>query len=178
MSAHWASLWVWLFPGTYAIHLVEEAYGGEGFGNWARHLVGRSVRPLPFWIVSCALWLLMAVAVVVPGPPAYRLLLMSALGCIVGSNAIVHLVGTLVTRVYSPGLVTGLLCWLPLGTAALWRSWQTGPQALWWLGVVAGVAVHGCVAIVLFVLGTPSGLHESVPKSPALLAVRRLLGGL
>ena len=88
MIAHAASLWVWLFPGTYAIHLIEEAYAGEGFRNWFRRLFGRSVEPQPFWLVSGALWLLMTTAVGVPGSSTYKLLLVSFLGSIVGSNGI------------------------------------------------------------------------------------------
>ena len=27
-------VWIWLFPATYALHIAEEYWGGEGFAAW------------------------------------------------------------------------------------------------------------------------------------------------
>jgi hypothetical protein len=48
--------------------------------------------------------------------------LLFALAGIILTNALTHLVGSLATHSYSPGTVSGLLIWLPLGAAILYQG--------------------------------------------------------
>lgn len=77
-------------------------------------------------------------------PPRVVLLLAT----VVALNGLLHLLGTLLTRSYSPGLVSGLGLYLPLGSLSLIRgARQLGAAALRW-GLAAGIGVHALVPVV------------------------------
>ncbi|OGO69778.1 MAG: hypothetical protein A2Z37_07670 [Chloroflexi bacterium RBG_19FT_COMBO_62_14] len=80
------------------------------------------------------------------GPPW----LLPALGMITAVNGLGHLAGTVATRSYSPGMITGLLLWTPLGLAALQVSRPTLSAPAWWLGIAAGLIVSGAVVGLAF----------------------------
>jgi Protein of unknown function with HXXEE motif len=151
--------WAWLFPVTYALHIFEEAHAGEGFGRWIRHVVGRQLGLGQFYLANGILWLAMVAAVSFfrTGPPAIWLL--AALGAIVTVNGIGHLIGTLVIRLYSPGLVTGLILWLPLGLFALRWARSNGSIRLWYSGVISGIVLTGCVGLLGLALSKPVTLN-------------------
>jgi hypothetical protein len=67
-------------------------------------------------------------------------------------NALSHLVMSLYTTSYSPGLVSGLLLWLPLGALALFRFRKTLSRRGRRAGLLVGLSIH-CVVIVLTLLG-------------------------
>jgi hypothetical protein len=70
-----------------------------------------------------------------------------ALGTIVLLNGILHVIGSIVTRSYSPGVVTGLLCWIPLGGFTLWFEWRNAP---WWALNTGVLGALGVTVLVLF----------------------------
>jgi hypothetical protein len=144
--------WAWLLPATYGLHIIEEAWAGEGFGRWIRHVIRRTVRPRWFFAVNAVLWLAMVAAVASLRDGHRAVLLAAALGVIVTVNGVGHLVGTVVTRVYSPGLVSGLLLWAPLGLATLRWSWIAGPASVWYAGLLSGILLQACLGALALAL--------------------------
>ena len=71
-----------------------------------------------------------------------------ALGVLVAVNGLGHLAGSLVTRSYSPGLVSGLLLWLPLGVFAIAVGYRTLPSSAFLAGLGAGVLAQAVVAAI------------------------------
>jgi len=155
MSAATMPSWAWLFPVTYVLHVLEEAHAGESFGRWIGHVIGRQLGLREFYLVNGLLWLAMVAAIRLfrTGPPAVWLL--AALGSIVTVNGIGHLVGTLMIRVYSPGLVTGMTLWVPLGLVALWWARTKGSLGLWYSGVFVGILLMVCVGLLALTLSRP-----------------------
>ncbi len=74
--------------------------------------------------------------------------LVIALATIVTINAMLHVGGSLLSASYSPGVVTGVLLWLPLGVAALARGHRVLSERRFLSGVLIGVVVHVLVPIV------------------------------
>ena len=73
-----------------------------------------------------------------------------ALGTITATNGIGHAVGSVVTRSYSPGLVSGLTAWAPLGLIALTRARRQLPHSVFRRGIAAGALIQaGIVVLVL-----------------------------
>jgi Protein of unknown function with HXXEE motif len=70
-----------------------------------------------------------------------------ALGTITAMNGIGHLAGSLVTRSYSPGLVSGVVVWAPLGLFAVMRGRRLLPRAFWRRGVTAEALALAGVAL-------------------------------
>lgn len=137
---------------TYALHIVEEYT--FGFPAWAEAHTGLAFTPEVFLRLNATFFGVMAAGVVAGMlfTPAQWLVI--PLGTAVLINGTGHLVASLITWSYSPGLVTGTLLWIPLGLRIIRAARHRWPSA----GVAAGI-----------LLG--AGLHILVPLS-AWLATR------
>ena len=62
----------------------------------------------------------------------------------------------MVTRSYSPGVVSGLGVWAPLGLFAVVRSRQLLPRPVWRRGIMAGMLLLGSVALLALPLSRTS----------------------
>lgn len=136
--------WIWLFPATYLFHLLEEIFAGERFCNWTGRVVGRRIPVTAFLILNGFFMALMITAVATLRSGALPWLL-PGLGTITTINGVGHLAGTVVTRSYTPGVVTGMLLWSPLGIAALLLSRAGQSPDIWWSGIAFGLMVSAGV---------------------------------
>jgi hypothetical protein len=81
---------------------------------------------------------------------SYRWLLVS-FGTTVLINGVVHAVASVVTLSYSPGLVSGLLLFVPLGAITLRRARVRMSRRTFRAGLIVGALMH--VAVVLLAFG-------------------------
>lgn len=141
--------WIWLFPLTYLIHALEEYWGGEGFYRWSAKIMGRGMTPEQFIAINSFGWLLMLTGVLLfRKTPSVRWLTIT-FATIVFINGIAHLVGSIWTNTYSPGVVSGLLLWIPLGAATFYRAWRRVTRRSFVSGLLAGVSVHALLFLIL-----------------------------
>jgi hypothetical protein len=77
-------------------------------------------------------------------PPGLAAASWVALGALLFSNAVFHAIGTVQSKRYSPGVVTGVLVYVPLALFGVWRFVHTGgvpiPTAL--AAAVVGGSYH------------------------------------
>jgi hypothetical protein len=141
--------WIWLFPATYLIHAMEEYWGGEGFYRWVARIIGRGMTPEQFiWINSFG-WMLMVVTIVaLRKTPSVRWLTITW-ATVVFINGMAHLVGSIWTETYSPGVVSGTLLWIPLGAATFYRSWKRVTLRSFIAGLVVGAVIHAVLVMML-----------------------------
>jgi hypothetical protein len=104
--------WLWLFPLTYAVHIAEEGLAGERFYRWiARFAIVRSlgirISGREFLTLNGIFMGAMLAAVSAASWSGYSWLT-PALGMLVAVNGLGHLAGSLATRSYSPGLISGI----------------------------------------------------------------------
>ena len=136
-------LWVWLFPLAYGLHIAEEYW--LHFPDWVSQLSQSFVSNTQFLVLSGVFGFLMVVSVVAIRARTSVAWLVATLAAILGINAALHLLGSLVTRTYSPGSITAAFLYLPL---VLYAFQQVLPRiargiALWAVGL--GVAIHASV---------------------------------
>ena len=139
--------WVWLFPTTYSLHIGEEYWGGEGFPRWISMVAGAHLTENEFLVLNFIGMLSMIVGVLLLRHGFCWRWILSTLSAVVLLNGTEHVVGSIITRSYSPGLVTGLLCWVPLGAFALWFEWRNAPRPAFKAGILAGL---GLSVLILF----------------------------
>lgn len=149
--------WLWLFPLSYALHIAEEGFAGERFYNWLRRVPVVKALDLGFgargFFAANAVFMLAMIAAVWASSHTGFAFLVPALGTIVAVNGLGHLGGCLITRHYSPGTVSGLLVWLPLGLYALIESHRVLAPGPFLTGVVAGIVAHAAVFAVALAVG-------------------------
>jgi hypothetical protein len=100
-----AGLWVWLFPLAYGLHIAEEHW--LHFPAWVSGLAGPFVSSPQFLLLNAIFWLLMVAAVLVIRARSSRAWLVVTLAAILGINAALHLLGSIVTRYLFSGLRDG-----------------------------------------------------------------------
>ncbi|MCA1849910.1 MAG: HXXEE domain-containing protein [Acidobacteria bacterium] len=142
--------WAWLFPASYLVHIAEEYWGG--FTLWISRFWGVESSSANFLLWNGAAWVLMTAGVsLVLRTKSYRWLLVS-FGTVLLINGLAHALASVATLSYSPGLVSGLLLFVPLGAYALLRARRKGVnRRSFRAGLIAGVLIH--VAVVLLAFG-------------------------
>lgn len=133
------------------MHVSEEYWGGESFWRWVSRVSGASLSEAEFLAINAVGLAVVTVVAVSAALSANAARVgVPALGTIVAVNGSLHLVASLLTGSYSPGVVTGLVLWLPLGVHALRRAWRDLPGADFATGVLVGLAAHAAVSLVAF----------------------------
>jgi hypothetical protein len=148
----WPAAWGWLFPATYALHILEELRGGEGFTAWLARVAGVELPARQFLVWNALALLSMTVGVWLARRYTRLRWLLLAYGVAFLLNALSHLAASLYTVSYSPGLLSSLLLWMPLGALALLRFTKTLSRRARRAGLLAGLAIHS-VVLALTLLG-------------------------
>src|SRR5262249_27195722 len=143
-----AGIWIWLFPLTYLAHVTEEYWGG--FYRWIARIVGGTLTAEQFLSLNTIFWIVMTAAIAVAFWSRAGDWLVIALGAVVLINGSAHVIGSVLTRSYSPGAISGLLLWIPLGAFTLRRAWRNLPHARVIAGMLLGVVLHALVVLSTF----------------------------
>lgn len=113
----------WAPLGAAGLHIVEEFLYPGGFTSWSRQSrpgIQTSVTPR-FLLVVNALLLILCYDAGAMFERSWGVFLWVVVAGLLSANAVWHLVGTVRTRQYSPGLGTGLLLYIPLTIYGLAR---------------------------------------------------------
>jgi Protein of unknown function with HXXEE motif len=147
--------WAWLFPISYLIHIAEEYWGG--FPAWIARFWGveSSLSNFLSWNGGALLMMTVGVAIALK-TKSYRWLLVS-FGTVVLINGLVHAGASVLTRSYSPGVISGLLLFIPLGAITLLRARKTVNRRTLRAGVIVGVLMHAVVVLLAFGFARISG---------------------
>ena len=124
-----------------AAHLTEEFLWPGGFVLWYRAYPPGSTAVVTtrFLVIVNAVFVALAVVPLLPGSPARAFGYWFVVAAVAGANGLFHVRATLRTRTYSPGVVTGVILYIPLavvGGAYLLRTGLASP-----LTAVQGVAI-------------------------------------
>src|SRR5947209_13504675 len=115
------TLWPWLFPSTYLLHIAEEFWGGEGYSAHIAKTRGVSLTAPRFFFLTGLGCLLMIAGIVIADRFHFSQLLLVILAAVVLVNGLSHTITAARTAKYNPGLWTGILLWIPLGALTLLR---------------------------------------------------------
>jgi Protein of unknown function with HXXEE motif len=144
-------LWVWLFPFAYGLHIAEEYW--LHFPSYVANLSGQHLSNNQFLLINAVFWILMVAAVVLVLARPSQAWLVVTLAAILGINAALHIVASIVTATYSPGAASAAFLYVPLVVYALRRVLPHTSRGLAVGAAVLGVAIH---AGVLLLAANPS----------------------
>lgn len=148
LSSTSTTLWSWLFPITYLLHIAEEHWGGEGYSAYLLRLRGIHLSAPRFLLVQTIGLGLMIVGIILARQFQFPNLLSVILGATVLVNGLIHTILSLVYTEYLPGLITSTLLWIPLGSATLVGLRRTMRGARYWFCVALGVAINGLIELI------------------------------
>lgn len=144
------TLWSWLFPLTFLIHIAEELYGGEGYPAYLRRLRGVELTPTKFLVGQAIGLALIILGIFIARRLDFPRQLLVILGTVVAVNGLSHLITSVYYGGYGPGLISGVAIWIPLGLATLIRFKTSMQPHRYWLYVLLGIGIN--VAIAVFTL--------------------------
>src|ERR1700744_111484 len=132
-----------ILPACIMLHVTEEFLFPGGFIEWYQELVpskAAGVRPgYLVWINT-----LMIGVCVLPvsfGETSHGIGVWYAVAAIAGINACFHIIGVFKLKKYSPGVVTGVLLYLPLFIYGTWTLLSSGEISWGRAAVMFGLAV-------------------------------------
>lgn len=134
------------------IHILEEYIFPGGFANGLQKLLPKSVRLFTpgFHIIVNALLLALCIASLLIGQT--NLVLSLSVFSLVFVNAILHIRGSIVTKGYYPGMISGTLVYIPLSVYAYWYFISNG-QITWQEGLFSALLGAACMgALMVYVL--------------------------
>ena len=142
--------WLLLLPLCFLLHIFEERWAGEGFVAWTARLVSSPITTNRFLVINAIGWPTFSALTLLAILRSRLAWLAAALATMLLMNACLHALGTVVTRAYSPGLVTSLLLYPPICIAAIRYSHRTTAGAAFALAVGAGILAHALVLFAAF----------------------------
>jgi Protein of unknown function with HXXEE motif len=142
--------WPLLFPLTYLVHIAEEYWCGGGFYNWAR-VLGMQMDGTRFLRINAVAWTVMLVLSLLAVSLLRARWVMISFAAAVLLNGLAHTTASIGTTSYSPGLVSGLLLWVPLGAYTLRRAFAETSRRTFWGAVVWGLALHALVTFIALI---------------------------
>jgi hypothetical protein len=142
------TLWSWLFPLTYLIHIAEEFYGGEGYPAYLKRLRGVNMSGTKFLVGQGIGLTLIVLGILIAHRLHFPRQLLVILGTIVLINGLSHFGTSFYYREYGPGLISGVLIWIPFGLATLVRFKDSMSQRRYWLYVAIGLGINIAVALI------------------------------
>jgi hypothetical protein len=148
----------WLFPATFLLHIAEEYWGGGGFSAYMERARGVHLPPSRFLLMNGIGLGLMALGVVLARRFGFTHWLLACYGAIVLGNGLSHTINSVISREYNPGVVSGLLIWIPLGLLTLFYLKGKMAPRKFWTAMAIGFGILAVVALLALSGGNPLSL--------------------
>ena len=143
---------VWLLPLSYTCHLFEEYYGGMGFSQWFSETFSVQLSDIDFLTINSVAMSVVIILSAIHFFDRKIYFVFCTISCVFFLNAIIHLFSCLFTMTYSPGVITGLLFYVPIGIIVYKQVFpQVKPQNRK-LVFIAAALIHVVVAVIAFTI--------------------------
>ncbi|MGB7923341.1 MAG: HXXEE domain-containing protein [Pyrinomonadaceae bacterium] len=142
------TVWAWLFPVTYLIHIAEEYVAGVALAPSPYKIRGANMTPTQFLILNAFACVLLLVGILLSRRFGFRQWLLVCLATVVMVNGLFHVAGTIRIAGYNPGLASGVLIWIPLGVATLMRMKLRMRPNKYRVAVAVGIGINVVVLII------------------------------
>jgi len=138
-------MWAWLLPAAYAAHVIEEAFGGGGFMAWMYAGGGVRLSLAAFLGLNAAGVTLLCLAAWAARRTRACAWPLASGAAVVFVNGVWHAAICAMTRSYIPGVVTGLVVYLPVGGFIMLRMRRLISPWLFASALAVGFVIHGVV---------------------------------
>jgi hypothetical protein len=138
----------WLFPVTYLIHVTEEYLAGVALATSPNKMRGANLTATQFLILNAFAVSLIFAGMFISRRLRFRPWLMVCLGTVMMINGLFHVAGGFRIAGYNPGLVSGLLIWIPIGVITLISQKRRVLPKKYWAAIAVGVAINIFVLVI------------------------------
>jgi hypothetical protein len=140
---------LWLFVPAFAVHVAEEWVAG--FPAWVARVAGAPLPAGAFVVVNGIAMAFLAFGVRAAVRDGRHGWIAVAVATIALVNTLGHAAGSVLTRAYSPGLVSAVVLYVPLASLTMMRALDQAPRAQLQRGIVAGLLIHALAFLVAWI---------------------------
>lgn len=140
------TLLVWFLPIAFALHQIEEYFGG--FLDWYPTVMNATLSSEDFILINSIGLSIVLLFSIVYSFGVKNNFVFVVIGTLLFVNGIVHLLLTLVTQTYSPGVISGLIILIPLGGIIFRRIYPNLPANQRTPSIVIGILLLFMVSII------------------------------
>ena len=138
----------WFLPIAYMIHLFDEYFSGEGFPNWFSGLFKANLSSNDFIIINSVGFAATLIIVILYSFNKVNIFFIATLGTLFFINGLIHLLASAILMKYSPGTISGLFIYLPLGYLIFKKIFPLISEQQRVLSVWVGIILQVIVAII------------------------------
>jgi Protein of unknown function with HXXEE motif len=142
------NIFSWLLPLSYLIHVLEEYYIGSGFPSWFSTMFNAGLSEREFIVINIFGMLTMITCALINSIRKAADSFLVALYTLILVNGIIHLLASLISMTYSPGLVTGVFIYIPLSVYFFRTIFPNVPARIKRLGILTGITVQILVSVI------------------------------
>jgi Protein of unknown function with HXXEE motif len=135
-------VFVWMMAAA-ILHIFEEYVYPGGFLRWMRILITSASLTVVDAVIINGAFLGLVFSPLMDAPAKTPILSISIPSLLL-INGMLHVLGTFITKRYSPGVITAVLLYFPIGGYAIFelaRSWQL-PSSIIVEGILLGAGWH------------------------------------
>lgn len=147
-SDSWLIYWLILFPLTYLLHIAEEYWGAGGYSAYLMRSHFIELSPARFLVLQSLGMVLMLVGFLISIPLRFPLTMLTIIAAVVLVNGLVHSTRSLIEWSYTPGLITAVLLWVPLGLISLFNTFNNMRLGRFAFAVLTGIAISLLVELI------------------------------
>lgn len=140
----------WLIPPAYLLHLIDEYFSGAGFNNWYSSVFQVDLSVIDFITINSVGFAATLLIIILYSFNKTNVFLIAMLGSLFFINGLVHPIVSIVTATYSPGTLTGVLIYLPLGFLIFKKVFPLLPEKQRSLSIVTGFVIQLVVSFIAF----------------------------
>jgi hypothetical protein len=141
---------VWLLPAFYTIHLVEEAFVCSGLYVWISEIFNVDFSLNDFIFINAVGFIFFISFTFLYTFDKANNFIFAAMGSLIFTNGIVHTTASLVTLTYSPGTISGVIFYIPLGAIIFNKILPLLPEHQRSLSIATGIILHIAVSVIAF----------------------------
>jgi len=138
----------WFLPIAYLFHLADEYF--TGFPRWFSEVLKTDLSLNDFLIVNSIGFSTTIIITLLYTFNKTTGFIIAALGILFFVNGVVHIAATIFTLSYSPGTISGLLLYLPLGYLVYKKIFPLLPEQQRIISILVGMVIQ--IGIALLVL--------------------------
>ena len=141
---------IWLISPAYFIHLLDEYFLGVGLPDWLSNVFNANLSRSDFIIINSIGLASTLVIVILNSLGKVKDFFIVVLGSLFFLNGLIHLSASVLTATYSPGTVSGVILYIPLGVLIFKKILPLLPEEQRPMSIVTGIIVHIIISFIAF----------------------------
>lgn len=140
----------WPLPIAYLLHLFDEYFTGAGLAGWYSSVFKASLSVSDFIVINTIGFTAVVVVAILYTWKKVNEFTLAILGSLFFVNGLIHLAASVLTFTYSPGTISGIIIYVPLGVIIFKKIFPFLQEQQRSLSVPAGIAIQILVTLVAF----------------------------